>query len=143
MAATILPKICFLPQGASSLVERQQTRKQIMIQCGSVVKNSSANAGNMGLIPGLGRSPREETATHSRILAWEIPRAEGPGGLQFMGLQRVRHDLATQQQQTMPRPIITAERPDECVSGTQGQHVGWSVSRGVSNLCSLTMQEGD
>ena len=27
-------------------------------------------------------------ATHSSILAWEIPRRENPGGLQFMGLQR-------------------------------------------------------
>ena len=34
----------------------------------------------------------EEMATHSRILAWEIPWIEKPGGLQSMGLQRVRHD---------------------------------------------------
>ena len=31
-------------------------------------------------------------ATHSGSLAWEIPRTEEPGGLQSMGLQRVRHD---------------------------------------------------
>ena len=29
----------------------------------------------------------EEMATHSSILAWEIPRTEEPGGLHFMGLQ--------------------------------------------------------
>ena len=29
--------------------------------------------------------------THSSILAWKIPWAEDPGGLQFMGLQRPRH----------------------------------------------------
>ena len=34
----------------------------------------------------------EEMATHSSILAWEIPRTEEPGGLQSMGSQRVRHD---------------------------------------------------
>ena len=34
-------------------------------------------------------------ATLSSILAWEIPRTEEPGRLQFMGLQRVRHDWAT------------------------------------------------
>ena len=34
----------------------------------------------------------EEMATHSSILAREIPRTEEPGGLQSMGLQRVRHD---------------------------------------------------
>ena len=37
----------------------------------------------------------EEMAIHSNILAWEIPWTEEPGGLQSMGLQRVRHDLAT------------------------------------------------
>ena len=36
-------------------------------------------------------------ATHSSILAWKIPWAEEPGGLQSMGLQRVRHDWATEQ----------------------------------------------
>ena len=34
----------------------------------------------------------EEMATHSSILAWKIPRTEEPGGLQSIGLQRVRHD---------------------------------------------------
>jgi len=33
-----------------------------------------------------------EMATHSSILAWRIPWKEEPGGLQSMGLQRVRHD---------------------------------------------------
>ena len=37
-------------------------------------------------------------AIHSRILASEISRTEDPGGLQSMGLQRVRHNLATKQQ---------------------------------------------
>ena len=31
-------------------------------------------------------------ATHSSILAWEIPSREESGGLQFLGLQRVKHD---------------------------------------------------
>ena len=34
-------------------------------------------------------------ATHSSILTWEISGTEEPGGLQSMGLQRVRRDLAT------------------------------------------------
>ena len=34
----------------------------------------------------------KEMATHSNILAWEIPWTEEPGGLQSMGSQRVRHD---------------------------------------------------
>ena len=35
-------------------------------------------------------------ATHSNILAWEIPRMKEPGGLQSMGSQTVEHDLATE-----------------------------------------------
>ena len=43
--------------------------------------------------------PQEkEMEIRSTILAWEIPWIEEPGGLQSMGLQRVRHDLATKQQ---------------------------------------------
>ena len=34
-------------------------------------------------------------ATHPSILAWEIPWTEESGGLQFMGLQRVGQDWAT------------------------------------------------
>jgi len=34
----------------------------------------------------------KEMATHSSILAWEIPRTQEPGGLQSMGLQRVGHN---------------------------------------------------
>ena len=40
-----------------------------------------------------GEDPLEkEAATHSSILAWEIPWTEEPGRLQLMGSQRVRHD---------------------------------------------------
>ena len=41
----------------------------------------------------------KEVATHSRILAWEIPWTEEPGGLQSVVSQRVRHDLATKHHQ--------------------------------------------
>ena len=37
----------------------------------------------------------KEMATHPSIFAWEIPWIEEPGSLQFMGSQRVKHDLAT------------------------------------------------
>ena len=37
--------------------------------------------------------PLEEgMAIHSSILAWRIPWTEEPGGLQSIGLQRVKHD---------------------------------------------------
>ena len=34
----------------------------------------------------------KEMATHSSIFTCKIPWTEEPGGLQSMGLQRVRHD---------------------------------------------------
>ena len=40
---------------------------------GSDGKASACNAGDLGLIPGLGRSPGEEMASHSSTLAWKIP----------------------------------------------------------------------
>ena len=53
-----------------------------------MVKNLPANAGvsgDVGLIPGSGRSPGVGMATHSSVLAWRIPVAEDPGGLQSLG----------------------------------------------------------
>ena len=59
-------------------------------------------------IPSLGQeNPLEkEMAAHSSILAWKIPWTEKPSGLQSMGLQRVRRDLATKQQQTMTKEMM-------------------------------------
>jgi len=54
-----------------------------------VGKESTCNAGNTGSVPGLGRSSGEEMATHSSILAWEIPWTEEPGGLLSKESQRV------------------------------------------------------
>ena len=55
---------------------------------GSEVK---ASACNPGFDPWVGKIPLEkEMATHSSILAWEIPWSEEPGGLQSKGLQKNR-----------------------------------------------------
>jgi len=56
------------------------------------VKESVYNAGDVGLIPRWERSPEKGMATHSSILAWEIPWTEEPGGLQSLGSQRVEHN---------------------------------------------------
>ena len=61
---------------------------------GSVVKNLPANARDLGLIPGSGRSLEKAMATHASSLAWRIPWTGKRGGLQFLGSQRVGHDLA-------------------------------------------------
>ena len=59
---------------------------------GSEVKASAYNAGDLGLIPGSGRSPGEGNATHSSTLAWKITWMGEPGKMQSVGPQRVRHD---------------------------------------------------
>ena len=53
----------------------------------------------MSLSPGLGRSPGERRTPG--FLHGKIPWTEGPGRLQFMGYQRVGHDLVTKQQQLL------------------------------------------
>ena len=60
-----------------------------------MVKNLPASAGDkgdVGSLPGLGRSPEVRMATHCSILAWKIPLTKEPGGLPSMQPQRVRHD---------------------------------------------------
>ena len=52
--------------------------------------------------PWVGKIPwKKKIATHSSILAWEIPWTEEPGGLQSTGSQRVRHDITIKQQYFM------------------------------------------
>ena len=45
-----------------------------------------------GFDPWVQQISGEGNGIHSGILAWKIPWAEEPGGLQSMGLQRVIHD---------------------------------------------------
>ena len=62
---------------------------------GSDSKASSCNAGDPGQSLGREDPLEKEMATHSSTLAWKIPWKEEPGGLQFMGSQRVGHDYFT------------------------------------------------
>ena len=74
-------RICYLPD--------------IGFPSDSVVKNPPAtagDAGDVGSIPGLGRSPGRRNGTHSSILPGIITWTEEPGRLQHMGLQRVGHN---------------------------------------------------
>ena len=47
----------------------------------------------------------EEMATHSSILVWEILWMRSLGGLQSMGSERVRHELATKEQQKFSHTV--------------------------------------
>ena len=54
-----------------------------------MVKNPTASAGDMGLIPGSGRRiPGEGNGNNVSILSWEIPWMEKTGKLQSMGSQK-------------------------------------------------------
>ena len=46
-----------------------------------MVKNLPANVGDVGSIPGSGRSLEKEMATHSSTFVWEISWTDKPGGL--------------------------------------------------------------
>ena len=63
--------------GRRSPEQEEEERKRKKIQ-----KRSIYNVYKMSCI----------MSTHSNILAWRIPRTEEPGGLQFIGSQRVGHD---------------------------------------------------
>ena len=60
------------------------------------VKNSPAMQETQVCSLGQKDPLKEETATHSSILAWRIPWTEESGGLQSMGVTGVGHDLVMQ-----------------------------------------------
>ena len=58
---------------------------------GSDGKESTSSVEDLGSTLGQKDPLENRMASQSSILAWEIPWIEEPGGLQSMGLQRVRH----------------------------------------------------
>ena len=72
-----------------------------------MVKNPPTNAGDE--VQSLDQKDplEEEMATHSSILAWEIPWTEEPRGLHSMGVaKRVGHDLALSNNKTTNTEFI-------------------------------------
>ena len=59
---------------------------------GSEGKESACNEGDPSSVPGLGKSAGEGNGNPLQYLAWKIPWTKESGGLQSMGLQRVRHN---------------------------------------------------
>ena len=58
---------------ASLSITNSRSSPKLMFPGSSDSKASAYNVGDLGSIPGLGRSPEEGNATHSRIIAWKIP----------------------------------------------------------------------
>ena len=61
---------------------------------GSDGKESACNVGDLGLIPGSGRSPGEWNGHPSSILTWRIPWTKDPGGLQSLGITKSQTRLS-------------------------------------------------
>jgi len=62
-----------------------------------MIKTLPANVGDkrdVVSIPELGRFPEKKMVSHSSILAWEIPKTEERGGLQFMGSLKSQTQLS-------------------------------------------------
>ena len=68
--------------------------------------------------------PFEKMATHSSILAWEIPLTEEPGELQSMGSKKFEYDLA------MDFPGSSAGKESACNAGDAGLIPGSERSTG-------------
>ena len=65
---------------------------------GSVVKNMPASTGDVGSIPGSGRSPGEAKGNPLQYSCLGNPMDRGAWWATVRGLQRVGHDLMTKQQ---------------------------------------------
>ena len=77
-------------------------------QVAQMVKNLSA--GDLGSILGSGRPPGKGKGYHFSILTWVIPWTEGPGRLQSMVSQRVRHNWRAN------NTLKLANYPSACIS---------------------------
>ena len=101
------------------------------------VKNLSAMQETW--VRSLGQEDLEKgMATHSNILAWRIRWTEEPGRLQFMRLQRVGHNWATEQQKF----ILTTERKEKDWKGKvkQVKNISFFLqSWPASSLASLVL----
>ena len=67
-------------------------------------------------------------ATHSSILAWEVPWTHASGGLRSMGLQRVGHNLVT-------KPVHEKEKTKQLLNNKCG--VSW-----IKSLYKIICREG-
>ena len=85
-----------LPHFSVALIKEKWIILAVMSLMAQMVKNSACNAADLGSIPGLGRFPwRRAWQSTPVFLLGESPWTEVPGGLQYMGLQRVGHSWVT------------------------------------------------
>ena len=78
-------------------------------------KESAYSAGNPSSIPESGRTPVRGHGNHSSTLAGEIPWTKEPGGLQFIGSQRVRQWIYCHKQS------VSRNVNDKCAFGEKSE----------------------
>ena len=94
---------------------------------GSDGKESACNAGDLGSVPGSGRSLEEGMATHTSILAWRIPLIEEPGRLQSICLQRVGQHRVTNMSTFLPNMILGLKKGSRALKmATWGPRPPWT-----------------
>ena len=76
----------------------------LCVRGGSDSKESACNVGELGLIPGLERSPGDGMATHSSILAWRIPIDRGAWRAIVHGITK-NQDMTVRLSKTQHRDI--------------------------------------
>ena len=101
--------------------------------CSSVGKGSACSAGDLGSIPGLGRSPGEGKGNPLQYSCLESPWTEKPGGLQSMGSREWLNHHHQAKSEQRARQWSTAH----CglyMSGLETESSRWGVGRSVSIL---------
>ena len=97
---TYIPLLLHLPPCRSSQSAELSSRHALLFTHrsfpgGSAGNESACSEGDLGSIPGLGRSPGEGMATHSRILAWRVsprgPKEPDTTGCLSLSLVYIRH----------------------------------------------------
>ena len=107
--------------GSNKVVELKKKR---VFPGGSDSKESARNAGDQGLIPGLGRPLGEQNGNPLQYSCLEIPWTEGPGGLQVHSVSEL--DTTEWLTQTKSLQINAGESAKKRESSdTAGGRVNW------------------
>ena len=104
----------------------------VLISCHTTRSAISKLTTVHGLNPKLKLKPyvtnkEKAMATHSGILAWEIPWTEGPSGPWSMGSQRVRHDLVIKSGEGNGNPLQYS-----CLDNPRDEGAWWAAVYGVA-----------
>ena len=78
-----------------------------------MIKDLSANPTDTGSIPASARCPAGGNATHSNVLAWEIPWTAEPSRLQAMGLQELDTTERLNNNKAIPHKKLMTVRAKE------------------------------